>query len=407
VSAIETTDTDLRSGIWYCVKLFVGIRLALFAIGLVGVALLPDFAHVSDQLRNQIPLVPTPVSVPGWPAHALTPGWDNLFTAWERLDALWFLRIATIGYGGEHASAAFYPLYPLLIRVVSFLIGGHPFAASLLVSNGAFLGALMMLYVLTRSELTEETARRSVLYAATFPTALFFFAPYSESLFLLLVLVAFWGARRGRWEVAGTAAGLAALTRNLGVVLVLALAVEAIHQSLATRPWRMPIRSLLWSLPPVITTLAYLAFWKHLSGDWLAPIHQQAYWQRHLTDPVVTVAKGTHAAFAYLGVYPGGYHLLDWLIAVPVFVVAAYATPRLRPSYAVYLWSMILLPLASLFDARPLIAFSRYALPLFPVYWGLARLTEGRRAAHEALVVTSAALLGLMTLLFVNWYYII
>ena len=67
----------------------------------------------------------------------------------------------------------------------------------------------------------------------------------------------------------------------------------------------------------------------------------------------------------------------------------------------------ILLPLASLFDARPLIAFSRYALPLFPVYWGLARLTEGRRAAHEALVVTSAALLGLMTLLFVNWYYII
>jgi len=389
------------------VKIFVGIRLALFVIGLVGVALLPDFAHVSDQLRAQIPLVPTPVSVPGWPAHAMTPGWHNLFTAWERLDALWFLRIATIGYGGEKASAAFYPFYPLLIRVVSFLLGGHPFAAALLVSNAAFLGALLMLYVLTRSELSEDAARRSVLYAAAFPTALFFFAPYSESLFLVLVLVAFWGARRARWEVAGAAAGLAALTRNLGAVLVLALAVEAVHQWVTSTPRRVPVRALLWSLAPVVTTLGYFAFWKHLSGDWLAPIHEQAYWQRHLTDPIVTVREGTHAAFAYLGVYPGGYHLLDWLIAVPVVALAVYATIHLRPTYAVYLWSGILLPLSSLFDARPLIAFSRYALPLFPVYWGMARLTEGRRAAHESLVVTSAALLGLMTLLFVNWYYII
>ncbi len=403
----EQTDRGLRDGLWYCCKVFLGVRLALFVIGLAGVALLPDFAHVSDQVRQQVPLVPTPVSVPGWPAYALTPGWHNLFTAWERLDALWFLRIATKGYRGATAGAAFYPLYPLLIRVVSFLIGGHPFAAAILVSNGAFLGALFVLYILTRTELSEDIARRSVVYAAAFPTALFFFAPYSESLFLLLALLAFWGARRGRWEAAGAAAGLAALTRNLGVVLVLPLAVEAIHQSLALSPRRVPVRALLWSLTPIATTLAYFAFWKHESGDWLAPIHQQAYWQRHLSDPIATVVKGTHAAFAYLGVYPGGYHLLDWLIAVPVFLVAGYAAAKLRPAFGVYTWAGILLPLASLFESRPLIAFSRYALPLFPVYWGLAKLTEGHPARHEVVVIVSAALLGLMTILFVNWYYII
>jgi hypothetical protein len=400
-------DPEIRDGLLYCLKVFVGVRLALFAIGLVGVALLPDFSHATPATLQGLPLVPTPVSVPGWPAHAITPGWHNLFTAWERLDALWFLRIATTGYSRLDASAAFFPLYPMAIRVVSLLIGSHPFAASLIVSNGAFLGALCLLFVLTRSELSEREARLAVLYAAVFPTALFFFAPYSESLFLLLVLLAFWGARRGRWAVAGIAATAAALTRNLGVILVLPLVVEAVHQALDAKPRRWPARPLLWSLAPVLGTVSYLAYWRRLSGDWLAPLHQQANWQRHLASPFTTLHQGTHDAFAFIGIYPGGYHLLDWLIAVVVLGLAAYAIVRFRPGYGVFVAAALVVPLASMFDARPLIAFSRYALPVFPLYWAMARLTKAQRVRQELVVAASAALLGLMTLLFVNWYYVI
>ena len=78
----------------------------------------------------------------------------------------------------------------------------------------------MVMYALTRNEFSEEIARRAVLYAAVFPTAFFFLAPYSESLFLLLVLLSFWSARRGRWAMAGATGALAALTRNLGVLVV-------------------------------------------------------------------------------------------------------------------------------------------------------------------------------------------
>ncbi len=400
-------DPEIRDGLLYCLKVFVGVRLALFAIGLVGVALLPDFSHATPATLQGLPLVPTPVSVPGWPAHAITPGWHNVFTAWERLDALWFLRIATTGYSRVDASAAFFPLYPLAIRTVSFLIGAHPFAASLIVSNGAFLGALCVLFVLTRSELSEREARLAVLYASVFPTALFFFAPYSESLFLLLVLLAFWGARRGRWAVAGIAATAAALTRNLGVILVLPLVVEAFHQALDAKPRRWPTGALPWSLAPLLGTLSYLAYWRRLSGDWLAPLHQQANWQRHLASPFTTLHQGTHDAFAFVGIYPGGYHLLDWLITVVVLGLAAYAIVRFRPGYGVFVASALVVPLASMFDARPLIAFSRYALPVFPLYWAMARLTKGQRVRQELVVAASAALLGLMTLLFVNWYYVI
>jgi len=423
----QRLDPDLRQGIGYCVCVFVGVRLALFAIGLVGVALLPDFSHVAPSVRGQIPLVPTPVSVPGWPAPGITPGWHNLFTAWERQDALWFLRIATKGYSTTDSSAAFFPFYPLLIRGVSFAVGGHPLAAALLVSNLSFLGALLVLFVLTRSEMTHseltrsdlpqagltqadspsQMARRAVLYVSVFPTALFFFAPYSESLFLLLVLVAFWAARRGLWEAAGVAGMLAALTRNLGLVLVLPLAIEAIHQSLSIEPRRWPVRGLVWSLGPAVGTFAYLTYWRVASGDWLAPVHRQASWQRQLTNPIATAGHATRAAFDFIGVYPGGYHLLDWLIGVVVVVLGAYAVVRFRPSYAAYVIASVLIPLAAPFPPRPLLSFTRFALPIFPIYWALGRLTAGRRPLHEVVVAVSAALLGLMALLFVNWYYVL
>ena len=400
-------DPELRQGILYCLGIFVAIRLLLFAIGLAGVALLPDFSKVPFSLRGQIPLVPTPVSVPGWPAQGITPGWHNLLTAWERQDALWFLRIATKGYSTTDSSAAFFPLYPLLIRGVSFAIGRHPFAAALLVSNLSFLGSLFVLYTLTRSELSDEIARRSVLYAAVFPTALFFFAPYSESLFFLLVLMTFWAARGGRWEVAGVAGLLAALTRNLGIVLVLPLAIEAVHQSLTAQPRRWPLRGLVWSLGPAVGTFAYAAYWRAVSGDWLASVHRQEDWQRQLTDPLLTAARATRAAFAFIGAYPGGYHLLDWLIAVPVGLLGIYAVIRFRPSYGAYVIASVLVPLAAPFPPRPLLSFTRFALPIFPIYWALGRLTAGHRARHEIVVAVSAALLGLMTLLFVNWYYVL
>lgn len=407
VDASPGIAPELRDGLWYCLKVFLAVRVALAAVALVGVALLPGFSGVSAEVRETLPLVPTPVDVPGWPAHPVTPGWHNLVTAWERQDALWFLRIADGGYAADDASAVFFPLYPMVVRAVSLPLGGHPLPAALLVSNAAFLGALMGLYVLTRNELSDRLARRTVLYAAMFPTAFFFLAPYSESLFLLLVVGSFWAARRARWEIAGILGAMAALTRNVGILMVIPLALEAVHQARAHPSNRSPVRGVLWALAPAAGTSVYLLFWRLESGDWLAPLHRQANWQRELGNPLVTLWHGTRDAFRFVGLYPGGYHLLDWVIAVAVLIAAGYALVRFRPSYGAFAWALILVPLASEYAGRPLIAFTRYALPIFPVYWAFARWTEGHPIRHELLVGISALLLGLMTLLFVNWYYVI
>jgi mannosyltransferase PIG-V len=396
----ESKRARIRRGLRYCLTVFLGVRVGLAVLALVAVALLPPSSAGIGEAAG----IPAPVDVPGWPAPAITPGWHNLVTAWERFDALWFLRIATAGYVEGDGSAAFFPLYPVLIRVVSPALGGHPLAAALLVSNAAFLAALVVLYFLTSSEFNERVARRTVLYLAIFPAAYFFFAPYSESLFLLLVVVSLWAARRGKWPVAGIAGAMAAATRNLGVLLILPLAVEAFHQ-FRERGERLAPR-LLWSGAVAVGTLAYLAFWQGLAGDALAPLHQQATWQREGAFPLATAVRGTREAFRWIGLYPGGYHLLDWLLVVPALGAAIWVTVRARPTFAVYTWASLLAPLSLVFAPRPFMSLPRFILAVFPLFWAAAVWAGRRRGVHEAVVAISAAGLGVMTVLYANWYYV-
>ena len=122
---------------------------------------------------------------------------------WQRWDTLHFQAIAERGYGA-YDSSLFSPfLYPLLIRLVADTIGGDTLLAGLIVSNLAYLVALIYLYRLATMETGQEIARRSILYLALFPTAFFLLAAYTESLFLLTTVAALYYARQKRWLAAG------------------------------------------------------------------------------------------------------------------------------------------------------------------------------------------------------------
>lgn len=382
--------SSLRTAFVFSLKVFVGARLGLFVLGLLSPGLFPSL---------------DPVSVPGWPARALPdPGWHNLFTSWERFDALWFLRIADEGYRATDGSAAFFPLYPLLTRLVSAFLGGRPFAAALLVSNAALLGALVLVYDLTRSELSDAAARSTVVLLCVFPTAFFWFAPYSESLFLLFAVAALWAARRGRWSLAAVAGFGAAFTRNVGFVIGLALLAEAIQQR--TEGDRSLLRGALAGVATGAGTLTYLLSWQVRADDWLAPLHQQANWERVFSWPWSTLLEGTRAAFRYVGNANGPYWLIDWLLVVPVLAAAIFALSRYRWAFRIYLWGGLLVPLSFVFPDRPLMSMPRFVLPLFPAFWVMAELIERWQVPRWGAVAVGAAGLGLLVPLFVNWYYI-
>ena len=404
----------LRRALTHALLVFLGVRIGLAVVALLATALLPSGPN-------------PPLSAVGWDTAPITPGWHNLVTAWERFDGLWLLGIAGEGYVPEvpdvtSGNAVFFPLYPMAIRGLSFLIGGHPLAAALLISNLAFLGTLVALYVLTDIEWGETVARRSTLYLALLPTAYFFLAPYTESLFLLLVLLAFLAARRHRWLLAGLAGSGAALTRNHGAVVGLALLFEGVHQAWERRmsgdatPPGLASRLGWWArgmwrpagaaLLTLAGTGAYLLFWWKLAREPLAPLTQQASWQRDFELPWVTLWLGTKEAFRWIGQYPGGYHLMDWLLVAPALVAALWVAVRTRLSYAVYTWVSLIVPLSFIFAPRPFMSLPRFLLPLFPLVWAPALWAERRPGVHTVMVAASAAGLGVMTVLFVTWYFV-
>jgi len=162
-------------------------------------------------------------------------GWAGVSSAWlapwTLFDSLHFIGIAQSGY--TPFRAAFFPLYPFLLRALS---GGSAnenalALAGVLVSNVAFGGALWLLFCLTRAEWGEVVARRAVCIEAFFPLAAFGAAVYTESLFLLLSLGLFWCARRKKWALCALCGVLAGLTRNSGPLLCVALLLDRPRQT--------------------------------------------------------------------------------------------------------------------------------------------------------------------------------
>ena len=374
---------DLRRGLRYCLGVFLALRITVSLLSVIGIGL--------------IPLHKAGVDVPGRPAPAITQGWHNAFAALERQDAQWFLRIADDGYRAGDGSAAFFPLYPLLVRAASLFTGGSELAAGILVSNASFLGALIVLYGLTTLELSVTHARIAVLLLAIFPTSFFFFAPYSESTFLLMALTAFWCARRDRWALASLAAALAAMTRGVGIVIAPALLIEAVQQH---RERGVP---LLPRAGAAAATLAgpalYFAYWLAAFDDVRAPLTAQQRWQRGPALPWETLTDAIGAAYRYRGVW-----LIDALVVGVVLIAAVIALRRLRGGYVVYTWASLLVPLSYPFPTRPLLSVPRFAAVIFPAFWVLADLGRQRRVALAALVAVFVAGLSLLTVLFVNWY---
>ena len=206
-------------------------------------------------------------------------GVSNLWlNVWTTYDSKHFIDIAARGYTPE--DSVFFPLYPLLMR--AFGPDQNALAlAGIVISHAAFAGALWLLYDLTRRQYTEQTAILAVWVLALFPCAVYSGAVYTESLWLLLGLASFSSARREQWLWAGVWGMGAALTRNAGPVLALALAVMW---------WQSERRDrlgLVGSALPLVAFIAMQFYFRGLFGDALSSVANQAQFGRALIFPLV------------------------------------------------------------------------------------------------------------------------
>jgi hypothetical protein len=359
----------------------------------------------------------------------------NLIAApFARWDSVWYLSIAHSGYAPDKLRSAFFPLYPLLMRVVGFVTRSN-LVAGILISVAAFTGALVLLRKLAALDLGEECAGLTITLIAFCPMAYFFSAVYSESLFLLLSVGAILAARRERWALAGLLGGLAAATRNSGVTLVVPLALLYLYgpRGLApTRPGPGPRFRPRYRLRPDVLSIglvpagmaAYIGYLALSTGHGLAPFEVQKAWYHHFAGPFGGVWDGAVAAwdglrqllhgpappvyFTKSGGDPltvAGQNLMLFAFLVLGAATLVGALRRLPFAYGAYVIAALALPLSEPVTPLPLSSLPRYEVVLFPLFMAAARWARAR-GSDVRLVASSAVLLGLFTVEFATWRFV-
>ena len=309
-------------------------------------------------------------------------------------DAIYYLGIARDGYhlqpvANGHYDWAFFPLFPLATKIASVLTLGNVALAGVLVSNAAFLGAMLVLYRLSVRHLGHATSVRSVTFLAIAPGAVAFALAYSDSLFLLVAVAAFLAAERRQLVLAGVLYGLATLCRLPGLFLGVPLLALLLSDG------GRPARSWAWLLLGPLALAAFYGYLGWLTGDLLANLHAQATWDIApvLSDP--TPVNTTDAPVAAFSILP---LLLIGTLLVYTFLFVYIRGDRIPLPYAI----LAIVSLGTVIGSLRLQSVARYLVVAWPFSWILASrrsawfrdawpvLSTGLFTVHAVLNLTQA-----------------
>jgi hypothetical protein len=198
--------------------------------------------------------------------------WHFLFK-----DADYYLGIAEHGYpprvhfpwtGGPVASrVAFFPLFPLLVRLASYLTGGDYLIAGLIVSVLAGAASALGVWVMAARVRDRWVADRAVVLYCFFPGAMTFGMLYSEPLAVAIAAAALLALLSRRWLLAGILGAAGTAERPTLIILAVVAGVAALQAIWTRRDW--------WSLlAPALTPLGMLAFFGYLGHRY----HDYKFW---------------------------------------------------------------------------------------------------------------------------------
>jgi Gpi18-like mannosyltransferase len=269
----------------------------------------------------------------------------SVLAVWDKWDTRWYMGIAAHGYHWhpqwdthDRSPLAFFPLYPLLTHAGASL-GLPALFVAILVSNLAFLAALLYLYRLGVLEWGKQRSRWALWLVALFPTSFFTFAPYTEALFLLCAAGALYHARQKESCRAGLWLAAAVLTRSTAIILLPALVL--LLRPAAARAWYR------LAGPAVLTGLGYSLYliWQRISIEEV--LNAQLGWHRSITFPWTGFMGSFIGLLPHSAMDPGmtAEDAIDLAVTVSFLVVTAIAWRSLAPWLMIYclgFWLLVL-----------------------------------------------------------------
>jgi hypothetical protein len=349
---------------------FLVTRIGVLAVGLAAAVFIGYTPHAGE---------PSTWRVAADPVH-------NLLARW---DVFWYLDIATRGYHWngnplEQQNVVFFPLLSLSMRTLGMAIGGHPLVAGLIVSLAAFLSALTYLWRWIADRIDRDAATGAVWLLSAFPSAIYFSAVYTESLYLLIVVGACYYAERHLFRRAAIIGVLAGFVRPNGFLLSIPVAWIAFA---ARRERQQRVSRAAAILAPIVGPLCFTAYLAWRVGNGLAWVAGQAAWPDNLG---IHPPQSPHAAMN-----------LWWIPnALPLALVVAALVPLttlLGGGYGLFVLGNIMPPLLR----HGLMSMGRFCSVMFPVFAWLATRIRGR--ARTWLIVAFALGQAIVAALFFTW----
>ena len=286
------------------------------------------------------------------------------------------------------------------MRGVDFFVGNMMFSG-VLVSVLSFSASGCVLYKLLRLDMPVGDCLRCMKFLLIFPAAFFFALPMSESLFFLLSVSCVYLARKKKWLAACAVGALAAFTRSLGLVLIVPVLMEFIHECVNGRERAWKVISVL-IIPLGFAAYCYVNY--TVSGDPFKFMQYQAeHWGQHLGMFFNTAAYQTQNAVSaarennYVNLF--GLWLPNLIMSFAALILVGVAANRLRSSYTA--WFIAYYAVA--IGATWLLSAPRYlaAMPVLP----LSMAVIGRKRGADLLLTALCALCfaGYMLVFTLRW----
>lgn len=332
----------------------------------------------------------------------------NFFTRyflapWYRWDTTHYLEIVDFGYEFDIVNTVWPPMYPFLVKLVNILIKPS-FLAAIVISNLFSILAFVLLFLYTKEILDEKTAYRTLGYLIIFPTAFYFIAGYSESLFLAFSVLVFLFLRRKKWLYAGLVSTLATLTRVQGLLLIIPIGIELIIELIETRNLN---NFFLHSLSCLFAPFAYGIYSLYVYFCFNAPWPWETlsiYWEQHFGFPWEGIIAGVSIILGkeiYIDVTPTLVKVLN--IVLPLFSV--YLLIRIRKkisiSLLIYSLTMLLVIMGKIDDNNALVSTIRYIITIFPIFIAQALIINKKILTFSIFVIS----IGLQIILLVYFYW--
>jgi hypothetical protein len=368
--------------------------------------------------HDLLPRSQHPLAKPGDALHA--------FANW---DGEWYLSIVTSGYSYDSAkpsSVAFFPVYPLLAQGLAHATGLDPVVSLLIVLHASLIAAfaLIIAYVRLRySDNKRELGDYVLLSLGLFPTTFFFRMAYSESLFVLLLILCLYGMER-RWPllVVALLVGSATAVRPVGLALLPPFLLHVWHRSASGQQFGI---RLTWLLPLSLWGIVtYMSYQGVVFGDPLAFLKTQANWRIYRPSSLSEKAIALVTLKPLWGVfvpsspaywlrhtsYPNPFASLSlmnplFFVAAVVFIVLGLRQ-RWLSSYEVLLACFLLLiPYTANSYEMHMAGMGRFVAAILPLHLVLGQILACLRGPLAALcLAVSASFLVLYAGLFAAWY---